>query len=46
MISQADSALYYGKSTTRDTVHSYQQLVEQGLVPAVKAPATPSIELF
>ncbi|MDJ0778298.1 MAG: GGDEF domain-containing protein [Gammaproteobacteria bacterium] len=46
LISQADSALYHGKSTTRDTVHSYQQLVEQGLIPALKAPATPSIELF
>ena len=46
LISQADNALYYGKSTTRDTVHSYQDLVEQGLIPAVKAPATPSIELF
>ena len=46
LISQADNALYYGKSTTRDTVHSYHELVEQGLIPAVKAPATPSIELF
>ncbi len=46
LISQADNALYYGKSTTRDTVHSYQDLVEKGLISAVKAPATPSIELF
>ena len=46
LISQADNALYYGKSTTRDTVHSYQDLVEKELIPAVKAPATPSIELF
>ena len=46
LISQADNALYYGKSTTRDTVNSYQELVEKGLIPAVRAPATPGVELF
>ena len=46
LIAQADNALYHGKTTTRNAVNSYHSLVEQGLIPAVKAPRTPSIELF
>ena len=46
LISQADNALYYCKSTTRNVLHSYQDLVEKGLIPVVKPPQSPSIELF
>ena len=38
LISQADSALYYCKATTRNAVHGYQPLVEKGLIPVVKKP--------
>ena len=44
LIRQADSALYYCKTTTRNTVHSYQELVEKNLIPAVKA-KNPSSEI-
>jgi len=46
LISQADKALYYCKTTTRNTVHCYQDLVEQGLIPVMKAPRAPHIEIF
>lgn len=46
LIGQADSALYYGKSTTRDAVHGYHDLVEQGLIPVLKPPRAPSVEVF
>ena len=46
LISQADNALYYCKTTTRNVLHSYQDLVEKDLIPAVKAPRSPSIEIF
>lgn len=36
LITQADIALYHCKDTTRNAVHSYQDLVEKGLVPAQK----------
>ncbi len=45
MISQADNAMYYAKTTTRNAVYSYQDLVEQGLIPLVKPPKSPRIEL-
>ncbi|MDH3387237.1 MAG: GGDEF domain-containing protein [Gammaproteobacteria bacterium] len=44
LIRQADNALYYCKTTTRNAVHSYQELVEQGLIPAVKTPKSPRVE--
>jgi diguanylate cyclase (GGDEF)-like protein len=46
LISQADNALYYCKSTTRNVLHSYQDLVEKELIPLVKAPRSTSIEIF
>ena len=46
LIGQADNALYYCKTTTRNAVHSYQDLVEQNLIPAMKAPRTPNVEIF
>ena len=44
LISQADTALYYCKSTSRNAVHSYQELVGKGLVPALKIPRPRHIE--
>lgn len=46
LISQADNALYYCKTTTRNSVNNYQALVEKGLIPVIKAPRSPSIEIF
>ena len=46
LIGQADNALYYCKTTTRNAVHSYQDLVEQNLIPEMKAPRTPNVEVF
>ncbi len=46
LIGQADKALYYCKTTTRNAVHSYQDLVENGLIPMMKAPRTPKVEIF
>jgi diguanylate cyclase (GGDEF)-like protein len=37
LISQADSALYYCKTTTRNAVHSYQDLVAEGLLAPIKS---------
>ena len=45
LIRQADSALYYCKTTTRNAVHSYQELVEKKLIPAVKAAKSTSVEI-
>jgi GGDEF domain-containing protein len=45
LIRQADSALHYCKTTTRNAVHSYQELVEKKLIPAVKAAKSPDVEL-
>ena len=45
LIRQADSALYYCKTTTRNAVHSYQELVEKKLIPAVKATKSHSVEI-
>ena len=44
--SQADNALYYCKQTTRNAVHSYQDLSRRGLIPAVKAPQAAPVEIF
>jgi diguanylate cyclase (GGDEF)-like protein len=45
LIGQADAALYHCKATTRNAVHSYQDIVEKGLIPALKGSAkTPLIE--
>ncbi len=46
LIGQADNALYYCKATTRNAVHSYQDLVDNKLIPAIKAPQSPSVEIF
>jgi diguanylate cyclase (GGDEF)-like protein len=46
LIGQADNALYYCKTSTRNTVHCYQDLVEQGLIPAMKAPRAPRVEVL
>jgi diguanylate cyclase (GGDEF)-like protein len=45
LVSQANNALYYCKTTTRNAVHSYQELVEKKLIPAVKAAKSPSLEI-
>jgi diguanylate cyclase (GGDEF)-like protein len=37
LITQADIALYHCKTTTRNAVHSYQDLVDKGLVTAQKS---------
>ena len=44
LIGEADNALYYCKTTTRNAVHCYQNLIEKGLIPLVKSPKSPSIE--
>lgn len=44
LISQADNSLYYCKTTTRNTVHCYQDLIEQGLIPVRKAPRAPNLK--
>ncbi len=36
LIAEADDALYYGKSTGRNVVHSYHDLVERGLMPLTR----------
>ena len=46
LIGQADSALYYCKTTTRNAVHSYNELFEKGLISEVKPPKSPSVEIF
>ena len=38
LIDQADKALYYCKTTTRNAVHSYRQLIEKRLIPEVRKP--------
>ena len=43
LIGQADNALYYCKTTTRNAVHSYQELVEKGLIPALRVPKSSSV---
>jgi GGDEF domain-containing protein len=44
LISQADTALYYCKTTTRNAVHGYQDLVEKGLISAKKGAKFPRTE--
>ena len=44
IINQADKALYYCKSTTRNAVHSYQTLVKKRLIPKAKTPKSPEVE--
>jgi len=44
LINQADKALYYCKTTTRNAVHGYQQLVEKSLIPVAKKPKSLHIE--
>ena len=44
LITQADIALYYCKTTTRNAVHGYQELVEKGLVAAQKDEKFPQTE--
>jgi len=46
LINQADAALYYCKTTTRNTVHGYHELVGQGLIATAKTAKSPSVELF
>jgi len=45
LIGQADAALYYCKSTTRNAVHSYHELVEKDLIPALRGSRIPHIEM-
>jgi len=45
LIGQADAALYHCKSTTRNAVHSYHDLVEKGLIPALKRSKIPHLEM-
>ena len=45
LIKQADAALYYCKTTTRNAVHGYHELVEQGLIPPAKTAKSPSVEI-
>jgi diguanylate cyclase (GGDEF)-like protein len=44
LITQADIALYYCKTTTRNAVHSYQDLFEKGLVQAKQGAKPPQTE--
>ena len=44
LIGQADTALYYCKSTNRNAVHGYQTLVGKGLIPELKMPKSRHIE--
>jgi diguanylate cyclase (GGDEF)-like protein len=46
LISQADNALYYCKTTSRNAVHDYHDLVARGLIPLAKTPKSPSVEIF
>jgi diguanylate cyclase (GGDEF)-like protein len=46
LINQADNALYYCKTTTRNAVHSYQELVKNKSIPAVKAPKSGGAKVF
>ena len=45
LIGQADAALYHCKTTTRNAVHSYHDLVEKNLIPALKRPKVPHLEM-
>ena len=45
LIGQADDALYHCKTTTRNVVHSYHDLVERGLIPALKGSKFPHVEM-
>ncbi len=44
LVGQADKALYYCKTHSRNAVHSYQQLIEQGSITAARAPQAPDVE--
>jgi diguanylate cyclase (GGDEF)-like protein len=44
LITQADTALYYCKTTTRNAVHGYQDLVEKGQISAKKGAKFPRTE--
>ena len=46
LIGQADSALYYCKNTTRNAVHSYQDLLARDLVKSSRSTRVPSVEIF
>ncbi|MFT5219643.1 MAG: diguanylate cyclase (GGDEF)-like protein [Planctomycetota bacterium] len=45
IISQADSALYYCKSTSRNAVHCYHHLVDEGLIPEIKPLADCTVDI-
>ena len=45
LIGQADAALYHCKTTTRNAVHSYHDLLEKGLIPALKRSNIPQAEI-
>ena len=45
LIGQADLALYHCKTTTRNAVHSYHDLVAKGLIPALKNSNIPHLEM-
>jgi len=45
LIDQADKALYYCKSTTRNAVYGYQGLVKKGLIPLIKTRPSSSVEV-
>lgn len=45
LIGQADTALYYCKTTSRNAVHGYQDLVAQGLIPKLKLTRSRQFEI-
>ena len=45
LTNQANNALYYCKTTTRNAVHSYQELATKELIPTVKTAKTPDLEI-
>jgi diguanylate cyclase (GGDEF)-like protein len=45
LIGQADTALYYCKSTNRNAVHGYQNLIGKGLIPELQMRQSRHIEI-
>ncbi len=45
LVSRADKALYYCKTHSRNAVHGYEELVDQGSISAARATSTPKVEI-